>query len=836
MSILMTRLCRSIASLRREKCRASDPSGRIEASRRQTRAFCLAVEPLENRTLLAVSFASAIESPAGFTPTFVATGDFNNDGKPDAVATNPGDFDFPDNTVSVLLGNGSGGFAAPARFATDYSPQSIAVGDLNGDGNQDLVTANSHNDVSVLLGNGNGGFAPAVQFAVGVGPTAPQSVAIGDFNSDGKKDLVTANFGTNNVGVLLGNGTGGFGPAVQFAVGVGGTAPQSVAIGDFNSDGKPDLVTANSGTNNVGVLLGNGAGSFAPGISIADVLDPRSMAVGDFNGDGKQDVITANSTLNGVNVLLGNGAGGFAAPRFFAVGGELPRSVAVADLNADGKLDAVVPINNFFGTGARISVLQGDGNGGFATPVFFAVGDGDTNPHSAAMGDFNGDGQPDVVTANTGTGRVGVLLNSSDAPLPPSFSISDGFATEGFTDFVVTYFVIVSRSGDISKASDVFWSTTDGTAVTPSDYVAVSPALLHFGPGEMQKTVGVTIHGDDVPEPDETFFVNLANATGATIADGQGIFTIHNDDGDPPPLPILSINDVSVTEGNSGTVNATFTVTRSGGTTGAVSVAWSTANGTAVAPGDYTAVASTQLQFNAGQTSKQVTVAVRGDTTTESNETFLVNLSNASGATIADGQGVGTILNDDGGSQAGTQVSLADSFNRIGIQNNGTTFTSGGLDGGGAALSGNLLGSSVTWNGNSFLIGSSGTNNVVRGGSGVTINLPAGQFQSLQLLATATNGNQASQTFTVRYTDGTTSTFTQGISDWYTPQGYSGESVALAMPYRNLSSGTADNRTFRVYGYSFALSSGKTVQSLTLPSNADVNVLAVNLGGAAAPG
>src|SRR5207249_4940576 len=155
------------------------------------------------------------------------------------------------------------------------------------------------------------------------------------------------------------------------------------------------------------------------------------------------------------------------------------------------------------------------------------------------------------------------------------------------------------------------------------------------------KTSNVKGCGETSVEANETFFVNLSSPTGGTIADGQGLGTIINDDGQT-----LSINDVTVTEGNSGTVNAVFTVSRNGGTTGTVTVNYASADGTATAPADYTAT-SGSLTFAAGVTTQTITVQVKGDTLDEANETFFVNLSNASGATIFDGQGVGTITDDD---------------------------------------------------------------------------------------------------------------------------------------------------------------------------------------------
>src|SRR5262249_4916565 len=143
--------------------------------------------------------------------------------------------------------------------------------------------------------------------------------------------------------------------------------------------------------------------------------------------------------------------------------------------------------------------------------------------------------------------------------------------------------------------------------------------------------------------------------------------------------------------------------------------------------------------------------------------------------------------------------------------------------------SASLLGASVAWNGNTFTLGAANTNDVISA-TAQTINLPAGNFATLNFLAAGVNGNQPNQTFTVTYTDGTSQTFTQSISDWYTPQGYSGESQAVTMSYRNINNGGSDARTFYVYGFSFALNSSKTVQSITLPGDGNVEILAITLG------
>jgi len=162
-----------------------------------------------------------------------------------------------------------------------------------------------------------------------------------------------------------------------------------------------------------------------------------------------------------------------------------------------------------------------------------------------------------------------------------------------------------------------------------------------------------------------------------------------------------------------------------------------------------------------------------------------------------------------------------------GIVSDGTTFV-GGIDGVGSAYSANLLGTSLVWNAVSFSFGPANGADVISG-AGQTIELTAAQASAVALLALAVNGAQTSQVFVVNYTDGTTASFTQSISDWFVPAQYAGESIAKSMAYRNNSNGTRDNRTFNLYGYAFATNTAKTVKSITLPSNAQVKVLAIGL-------
>jgi len=203
------------------------------------------------------------------------------------------------------LGNGDGAFQAQQTYVLAGTPGQVAIGDFNRDGKLDLVVANPFNNmVSVLLGNGDGTLQPPSTYAAG---NLSGSVAIGDFNRDGKPDLAVANYGDNDVSVLLGNGDGTFQPQQTYAA----SAPAgAVAVADFNRDGKTDLVvtSSNLGVNStLSILLGNGDGTFQTKQSYAVGNDPFWLVVADFNGDGQPDIAFSNPTVslpNTVSVLL----------------------------------------------------------------------------------------------------------------------------------------------------------------------------------------------------------------------------------------------------------------------------------------------------------------------------------------------------------------------------------------------------------------------------------------------------------------------------------------------------------------------------------------------------
>jgi FG-GAP-like repeat/FG-GAP repeat len=336
-----------------------------------------------------------------FAPLSVAVGDFNGDGKQDLAVAGNGS----SNNVAIFLGNGAGSFGVATNFSAGVFPSSLVVGDFNGDGKQDLAVVNTgsgNNDssVSILLGDGAGSFSAATNY-----PLGGRKAAVGDFNGDGIQDLAVTT-SSDSVAILLGNGAGGFGAPTNFPT----YSPDGIAVGDFNGDGKQDLAVTTSG-GGVAILLGNGAGGFgAPTNFAAD--SPNGVAVGDFNGDGKQDLAVTDFFNRKVSILLGDGNGHFSTPSSYSTP-NTPGVVVVGDFNGDGNQDLAV-VNGL------ISIFLGNGAGSFSAAINFSVGNPypGPNPLDVAVGDFNGDGKQDLVTANNNAGNVAILLR--DCALTPA--------------------------------------------------------------------------------------------------------------------------------------------------------------------------------------------------------------------------------------------------------------------------------------------------------------------------------------------------------------------------------------------------------------------------------
>jgi hypothetical protein len=653
--------------------------------RQQTRRLFL--ESLEDRSLLAFNVLAEYATSA-YPPNLTLT-QIDAGSQPDLVVANAGD-----SSVSVRLGNAGGTFGSAQNSATGASPRSVAAGDFTGGGIPDLVTANSA-DVSLLVGNGDGTFAvPASiplpdQVAPGnPDPTPlaqhPLSVAVGDLDKDGNLDLVVGAdtyftqkscytgyyggyycnyFSTYNgyVNVLLGNGSGGFGPAETHPLGTS-HFPQAVAVGDVNGDTHADVITANN--YDLSVLLGDGTGAVGSPINSGSGYALRSISLGDVDGDGKVDTLLSSGY--GLLVQKGDGLGGFTALPSVSTGSPV-NSAVMGDVNADGKLDlvAVSSLNAFTCTSygyygcysgyythtREATVLLGNGLGSFALPLTSSLGsdlDYGSLP-DVALADLTGDGLPELVTIDSNFGKAIVATNDGDWNPPPSIVISDAATVVEGNSGTVNAVFTVTILGDHGAVS-VNYATANNTAAAGADYTSTSGTLT-FGAGESSQTFSVPVNGDTLDEYDEQFFVNLSNAVGGVITDSQAVGTIQDDDA----APLVTISDVSKNEGNRNNTSFVFTVSLSEASGKYVYVNFATANGTATTgDNDYFANSGT-VYFAPGQTTATITILVRGDKTKEANETFAVNLTGATDGTISDSQGVGTIVNDDGGTGKGNR-------------------------------------------------------------------------------------------------------------------------------------------------------------------------------------
>lgn len=355
-------------------------------------------------------FSPRRDFPVGEDALAVVVGDFDRDGMTDVATA-----ELSSNSISVLLGNGDGTFRPALPLAVSL-PRALIVGDFNGDGGPDLAVGGSQG-VSIFLGNGDGTFQLAGDFAVGGRPAL--GLAAGDFNRDGALDLAVV-IGAEPVFVLLGRGDGTFQDAQRFATDGFNTV---VAVADLNGDGAPDIVTLNySGSTSISsttsVLLGNGDGTFQSARVFRSGHTgtfPGAIQVVDFNSDGGLDLGVLNNDGDAGSVIslhLANGDGTFQPARRLATGKDF-RGLAADDFDGDGKLDLAVAHNlSTMSTEVyALWVLLGNGDGTVQAPLSF-----DTNglPGPAAVGDFTGDGSPDLVVANVRS-SVSLFINNTES-------------------------------------------------------------------------------------------------------------------------------------------------------------------------------------------------------------------------------------------------------------------------------------------------------------------------------------------------------------------------------------------------------------------------------------
>lgn len=502
-------------------------------------------------------------SSGGKDAASIAAGDVNGDGIPDLVVTNGcSGGSCTTGVVEVFLGKGDGTFDSPASFGSGgLGPSSVAIADVNGDGKPDLVVTNdcadsscTYGSVSVLLGNGNGTFMPAVSYnSGGLGAT---SVVIADLNGDGKLDLAVANdcyllyeCAVGSVGVLFGNGNGTFSPNAVYVS--GGEDASSIAVGDLNGDGKPDLVVATgcpssyqctNGT--VSVLLNGGNGAFLYPVTYSTgPQQADSVAVADVNGDGRLDVIAGNECTNqscaasSVSILLGNGNGTFQTAVAYGSGGTGNVAVKVARLDWDGNPDIVVANQCDWDAdclNGTVAVLRGVGDGTFRPAV--AYGSAAYEADSIAVADVNRDGTPDLLVTNAcydngcAAGAVSVLLGRADG----RFKAAPNYQSGG-QDANAIAAADLKRDGklDLVVVSDCFGepSCPTGTVgVLPGDGNGRFDKAVTYGSGgvEPESVAVADVNGDGKPDLVVANVYSTASPTsgsiGVLLGNGDGTF------------------------------------------------------------------------------------------------------------------------------------------------------------------------------------------------------------------------------------------------------------------------------------------------------------------------
>ncbi|HET6662640.1 MAG TPA: VCBS repeat-containing protein [Acidimicrobiales bacterium] len=367
----------------------------------------------------AVSFFRG-DFPVGTNPTSVAVGDFNG-GPPDLAVANEGTDD-----VSILFGNGFGQFTAAAPVSVGDAPSSIVAGSFNGDAFTDLAVASVGDDnITIRLGDGAGAFTGTGTVSTGTN-SGPRAIAVGDFNDDGKTDLVSANNGSSTVSIHLGDGMGGFAADATPCTSLCAAAdnPVAIAVGRFDDipagtpDPTLDAIVASQTDDQVLVLFGDDTGEFTgsqttytAATSMTDP-NPSALAVGSLNPDfnSEPDLLVANQNPDQVWPGYGIvGGGGFSYGGVLATGTD-PVAVAMGDLDGDGDDDGISA-----NSGTATAIIS-NGGGGTAVDTSTQVG---TSPRDVETGAFDGDGKADVAVANNGSNSVTVLTS-----LPPGQPVS----------------------------------------------------------------------------------------------------------------------------------------------------------------------------------------------------------------------------------------------------------------------------------------------------------------------------------------------------------------------------------------------------------------------------
>ena len=610
--------------------------------------FLLFFSPLA----LSLDFSAAVSYELSETsPADITAGDFNNDGNNDMAVTMSGESGGVGN-VSILLGNGLGEFPVHNGLAAiigvdglGYMPTGIDSGDFNADGNLDLVvTAGDSSSVHVYQGNGAGQFV--FHTTVQSGSQSPGAVVSGDFNGDNNLDFAVGNVSGvgPGVSVFFGNGSGGF----SLAQSVGDTtsaAVKDILAEDFDHDGDMDLAIPQM------VLLNNGSGVFSRSANTG-VTNPRAVAASDINKDGWLDVVVLGKTQ--VIVWTSNGNGTFSFAHMYTDTGMSPslRGIAVADFDLDSLPDVAFAdeVNN------QLTILSGNGDGTLGTAQSFFSG---VEPWLVSVDDWNADNYPDIAAPYRnagGTPFVSVLLQQAPAIQPSAgqlqFSTVNYSQLEGVTTAVITVNRVLGSFGEAS----VDYTSMNNTATAGSDFVSVS-GTLNFTSAMNRQTFNVPLLDDALFEGNEIVDLVLSNPSAGVVlgTPSTAFLTILEDE----QAGALQFSAASYSV-NENTPSITITVNRVGGSAGAATVNYATADASATAGLDYTAVNGV-LSFADGIISQTFTVPILDDGLFEVNESISLSLSNPGGVAL--------------GSQSSAAINILDNDPPGSLQFSSVTYT-----------------------------------------------------------------------------------------------------------------------------------------------------------------
>ncbi|HYF50534.1 MAG TPA: Calx-beta domain-containing protein [Planctomycetota bacterium] len=627
-------------------------------------------------------FGGAQTFAAGGTPIDVITADLNRDGKLDIITAN---FITP-GTITILYGNGSGGVSQTRTYAAGTKPLGVISHDYNRDGRPDLAFT-TPTDVNVWLGDGAGNFTPAPGTPFATRGSYPEFLCSADLNNDGLLDMAVTNFHSGNASIFFGDGAGRFSEIAgsPYAIGPGTT---QIRPGDFNADGRIDIAVNSQNSNSLGVLMNLGGGNFSTAGTGSPIIvgnKPVTMAVGDYDGDGKLDIVTSSLDTGQIALVGGNGDGTFRAPAIMNIGLKCP-GVATGQLNGGGLPDLAIAdvrgnqifaLNNSadangpglfrFGA-ASYSVNE---SGGFIDVTVLRVS-GNTEAASVTVQSSDGSADsPDDFTSVfqridlqpgdiSRTVRIPVVRDSwyegaetfdlilsapsngaglttpsssrvtiQDAQSPPH--ITWDASTYSINETAGSLTVHARMSVPAQRATTVNISAANGTASSGSDY-DFAPRTLAFDPGETDLPAVLNIFTDGIYEGDEDLKLRFSSPTNSATVASPSTVTIQ--DAQSPGVIAFSLASYEIGEAAT-TLDVELTLSVPAQRDAFVDFA--AVNREARNGFDY-AVSDQRVRFASLETRKTVSITIRPDSVYEGNETFALNLSNVSGSAVLGAQ------------------------------------------------------------------------------------------------------------------------------------------------------------------------------------------------------